>query len=353
MKFITKSWIQTQFNNFAEKIASVFAKKSDIPTKLSQLNNDRGFINSINSLYNDGYIPRGFGVLNKVWGTDGSGNPGWRDYTPINSLSATIPGTSLDAVQGKILADRISYTEDLVDAIYQSEGIISDLVTEDVEYDLYYSDRDSEQYPAPAELGNNYKVIKIPYDSKITDYFSYRVTSTDVKGPPSPYNTWIFIGMDDNYAWFLTNTDSYGVTLYVRYLRLETTKGSKLTDLEIYDFEIENPFANDVTYKVRENVWYPQNKIYKFGRVCWITLGVDTTNVTIPNRVLKVAELPDKFAPLSIISAGDPAGYSTGFYPGSNYIYISDRNTEKYPNWSDITIAEEFVRFNFVYISKI
>lgn len=32
MKFTTKAWAQTQFQNFANKIASVFAKKTDIPS---------------------------------------------------------------------------------------------------------------------------------------------------------------------------------------------------------------------------------------------------------------------------------------------------------------------------------
>lgn len=32
MKFTTKTWVQTQFQNFANRITSVFAKKTDIPT---------------------------------------------------------------------------------------------------------------------------------------------------------------------------------------------------------------------------------------------------------------------------------------------------------------------------------
>lgn len=53
MSFATAEWVKTQFDNFAAKVSSVFAKKTDVPSKVSELTNDSGFItNSSNDLAN-------------------------------------------------------------------------------------------------------------------------------------------------------------------------------------------------------------------------------------------------------------------------------------------------------------
>ncbi|MEZ3477740.1 MAG: hypothetical protein K1W08_03910 [Lachnospiraceae bacterium] len=90
------------------------------------------------------------------------------------------------------------------------------------------------------------------------------------------------------------------------------------------------------------------NKIYKIGRICWLALDVDLRGVTIGSDILNIANVPDEFGPLSILSTENPDEYDTGFYPGGNLIFVAHRNTEKYPNWSDL----DPVRFNFVYFSK-
>lgn len=46
MSYVNKSWIETQFQNFATRISLVFAKKADVPTKVSDLTNDSGFVTS-------------------------------------------------------------------------------------------------------------------------------------------------------------------------------------------------------------------------------------------------------------------------------------------------------------------
>lgn len=46
MSYVTKTWVQTQFQNFATRIGLVFAKKEDVPAKVSDLTNDSGFITS-------------------------------------------------------------------------------------------------------------------------------------------------------------------------------------------------------------------------------------------------------------------------------------------------------------------
>ncbi len=122
---------------------------------------------------------------------------------------------------------------------------------------------------------------------------------------------------------------------------------SKL-QIQIYDFVTNNPFTNGTTYRFQENNWMAVNKIYKIGRICWLALDVDLRGVTIGSDILNIANVPDEFGPLSILSTENPDEYDTGFYPGGNLIFVAHRNTEKYPNWSDL----DPVRFNFVYFSK-
>ena len=53
MGYITKDYLTTQFTNFATRISTVFAKKTELPTKVSDLTNDSGFItNTVNNLTN-------------------------------------------------------------------------------------------------------------------------------------------------------------------------------------------------------------------------------------------------------------------------------------------------------------
>lgn len=52
MGYVTRDFLATQFANFATRIALVFARKTELPTKVSDLTNDSGFVTAeeVNSL---------------------------------------------------------------------------------------------------------------------------------------------------------------------------------------------------------------------------------------------------------------------------------------------------------------
>lgn len=74
-----------------------------IPTKVSELENDSEFKTTdtwnANTKENEGYVEKGEGHANQVWGTDESGNPGWRDekdttYNTMVGATASSNGAS-------------------------------------------------------------------------------------------------------------------------------------------------------------------------------------------------------------------------------------------------------------------
>lgn len=53
MSYITKDYLITQFTNFATRLGLIFAKKTEIPTKISDLSNDSNFVTkAVNDLEN-------------------------------------------------------------------------------------------------------------------------------------------------------------------------------------------------------------------------------------------------------------------------------------------------------------
>ena len=53
MSYITKSYLTTQFTNFATRIATVFAKKTELPSKTSDLTNDSNYVSDASYVHTD------------------------------------------------------------------------------------------------------------------------------------------------------------------------------------------------------------------------------------------------------------------------------------------------------------
>lgn len=162
MRYINKSYLQNQLENLSARISAVFAKKTDIPTKTSQLENDSDYVD--NSMV--GVSKDDEGITNieyTLYSVEAGGKAKLNGETslrdavanstsyiatnmqkldakiptvvePVNNLLATVAGSPLDAVQGKVLDDKVTALNSDLDAVKKSvsdgKTIVANAITE-------------------------------------------------------------------------------------------------------------------------------------------------------------------------------------------------------------------------------
>ena len=89
-------------------------KYSDLtgaPEDVGDLTNNAGYVTTdtwkANTADSEGYVASGKGQADKVWGTDGEGNPGWVDRVKAEDLKNDFVSKSGDTVAGTLKAQTI------------------------------------------------------------------------------------------------------------------------------------------------------------------------------------------------------------------------------------------------------
>ena len=89
-------------------------KYSDLtgaPEDVGDLTNNAGYVTTdtwkANTADSEGYVASGKGQADKVWGTDGEGNPGWVDRVKAEDLKNDFVSKSGDTVTGTLKAQTL------------------------------------------------------------------------------------------------------------------------------------------------------------------------------------------------------------------------------------------------------
>lgn len=137
MSYLTKSYLQTQFKNFEQKILGVFAKKKDVPIKTSQLENDKKFVTadgSVKYAESAGTAANASKVANALTFTGGATG----SYDGSKPFEVEIPKGSVDILStteeveantesGKYVADALVTKNIIINApewIFNEDGSI-------------------------------------------------------------------------------------------------------------------------------------------------------------------------------------------------------------------------------------
>lgn len=158
--YVTREWVSTQFQNFATRIGLVFAKKTELPTKVSDLTNDEGFVTSAVDNLSNYYkkdevnaLMAGGGVIALVFDTKEALDAWMKDANNVNNLKAgqniyikeeNTPdywwdGTELQPLETeKVDLDGYVTTEQLNTAL-ESYVKATDVETQNIDFSTYFT----------------------------------------------------------------------------------------------------------------------------------------------------------------------------------------------------------------------
>lgn len=204
MGYINKAYLQTQLENLAARISAVFAKATDIPTKTSQLTNDSGYKTTDNTL--------------------------------TNNLLATVPGTALDAVQGKVLDDKIEAVNASLDDLGGFKPVIDETTGEITGYKTEIGGADT---VFPFRSGNTPCMVLTTINSSINLIATF--TYFNEEGIPAGVN--IYANSDVTYS----NKNLFDANIF-SFTRIKSSITTTITALqELYYIKIKNTGVDNGT----------------------------------------------------------------------------------------------------------
>ncbi len=108
MSYITKDYLAKQFNSLASRITAVFAKKSELPTKISDLINDSNFVEDSSYNHTDNNFTNS--LLSKLNGIENSAQANVIENISVNGTKQTITDKTVAlTIMTNSVSDLVNY----------------------------------------------------------------------------------------------------------------------------------------------------------------------------------------------------------------------------------------------------